>query len=369
MDYMLEILSKLPAYLIFSIQLISIIVISFMVRWFWRNVLIRIAIKTPSTLDQRLFEATEGAAQLTFIALGLSFSWNLYGRGILHYLEVIPWINADSIHSLIQHINFLFLTFSLFYLAWQALSAIILWYETDIAKRTESTLDEKIAFSLRKVSKTFFVLFFIMVLADHFNLPLSKLWAAAGIGSVAIAFAAKDTLANIISGIIILIDRPFLVGDRVELADGTFGDVIDIGLRSTRILSFDNTIYIIPNAEISNQRITNHTYPDIKIKSTHTIGVAYTSDVEKVKCVINDILAKHPRILKDQPWGIWFTEFDDSSLKLVIRYWIADYRDQFTIKDEINTEIKQRFEEEHIEIPFPQREVHIRQVSQDTSHE
>ena len=145
----------------------------------------------------------------------------------------------------------------------------------------------------------------------------------------------------------------------LELADGTFGDVTDIGLRSTKILSFDNTIHIIPNAELSMQRITNHTYPDIKLKVSHTIGVAYGSDMVKVKQIINEILLNKAEVLNDPPWGVWFTEFGDSSLNLLVRYWISDYREKFTIMDEINMEINRLFEKEGIEIPFPQRDLHI----------
>ncbi len=148
--------------------------------------------------------------------------------------------------------------------------------------KTEATLDEKILFSVRKIFKMAIVIFAVMIIADHFELPFSKLWAVAGIGSLAIALAAQDSIANLISGVIILLDRPFLTGDRIELLDGTFGDVVDIGLRSTKIISFDNTIHIIPNAKISNQRITNHSYPDFKLKVAHNIGVAYGSDMEKV---------------------------------------------------------------------------------------
>lgn len=258
-----------------------------------------------------------------------------------------------------DHICFLFIAFSLITLFWKLVFAVVEWYEKDIAPKTETTFDEKILFSTRKVLKAgFFILAFIIV-SEHFKWPISKIWAVAGIGSLAVAFAAKDTLANVISGVIILFDRPFLVGDRVELADGTFGDVVDIGLRSTKILSFDNTLDIIPNAEISNQRVTNHSYPDTMLKVALSIGVAYGSDMEKVKDILNGILKKHPQVLDEPQWGIWFTEFGDSSLNLFMRFWIRDYRDKFTVIDAINMKINRRFIEENIEIPFPQRDLHI----------
>ena len=361
MNSVLTKLSNLPSMMGFTILMLVIILLSFFIRWFWKHVLFRIARKTATTLDIRIIKATDGAVQFFFIALGYNFSWNMFGEGILEYMKNTNIMSLNFIEKQMNHIGFLFITISIFVFLWKSAMAILDWFEQDIAPKTETTLDEKIAFSARKIIKFVFIVVLAMIVADHYQIPISKLWAMAGIGSLAVALAAKDTIANMISGVIILFDRPFYIGDRIELADGTFGDVIDIGMRSTKILSFDNTIYIIPNAELSMQRITNHTYPDIKLKVAHTIGVAYSSDLEKVKRILNDILNNHPSVLKDPPWGVWFTEFADSSLNLFIRYWISDYRQKLDIIDQINMEIKRRFEEEGIEIPFPQRDVHIKQ--------
>lgn len=360
MDTVISELSELPSVIGFAILMLFFVLASFILRWFWKHVLISIARRTATTLDMRIFKATRGAAQVTFIAFGYNFSWNMFGKSIMENFNDIRIVSIEFIEKQMNHVGFLFLSVSIFVLLWKTAMAILDWFEQDVARKTETTLDEKIAFSVRKLVKFIFIVVLVMILADHYQLPISKLWAMAGIGSLAVALAAKDTFANMISGVIILFDCPFHVGDRIELADGTFGDVIDIGIRSTRILSFDNTIHIIPNAELSMQRITNHTYPDIKLKVAHTIGVAYGSDMEKVKRVLGDILRNNPMVLNEPSWGIWFTEFADSSLNLFIKYWISDYRQKFDIIDQINMEIKRRFEEEGIEIPFPQRDVHIK---------
>ncbi len=359
METVVNTLDKLPVVIGFIFQFSFFVLLSFILRWFWKNVLIRMSRKTATNLDLVFFKATVTAVQTAFIAISFSFSWKLYGEAILKKLDGISWFNTDSVWKMSNHLCFLFITFSVIYLIWKAVFAFVDWFERDVALKTETIIDEKIIYTLRKILKAGFVVITIMIIADHFDAPFSKLWAAAGIGSLAVALAAKDTFANIISGIIILFDRPFLVGDRVELTDGTFGDVVDIGLRSTKILSFDNTINIIPNAEISTQRITNHTYPDNTLRVAHHIGVAYGSDMEKIKRVINKILSENLKVLNDPEWGVYFTEFGDSSLNLLIRYWIQNYKDKFIIMDEINMIINRRFEEEHIEIPFPQQDVHF----------
>ena len=332
---------------------------SYVIRWLWRTILEHVAGKTSTILDDLVLRATKGAAQAVFIAVSLNFLWSMYGGDIGAHYKDLELFDISFAVTIMDHVCFLLLTFSILSLLWKGSFAVTDWYEREIAIQTATTLDEKIIHSLRKVLKGVFIVVAFMIVTDHFALPFGKIWAAAGIGSLAVALAAQDTFANMISGIIILVDRPFLVGDRIELADGTYGDVLDIGLRSTKIMSFDNTIYILPNSDLSAQRITNHTYPDIKIKVAHTVGVAYGSDMVNVKAILNDILKEHPLVLNKPEWGIWFTEFADSSLNILVKYWISDYRDKFTVKDEINMEINRRFEEAKIEIPFPQRDVHI----------
>ncbi len=363
MDFLLDSLNKLPAIISFAILFSIFLFFSFSIRWLWTNVLLRLSEKTSINLDKYLFLATKGAAQWVFIAAGFQFSWRMYGTSIFSGLSAITNIDIVYIKNIIEHFCSLFLSFTIIIFFWKAFFSVIDWYEKDVARKTATNIDEKIIPTVRKILNVIFFVFIIMFISDHFKLPLSKLWAVAGIGSLAVALAAKDTFANIISGVIILIDRPFLIGDRIELSDGTFGDVVDIGIRSTKILSFDNTIYILPNAEISNQRITNHCYPDYKIKIRHNIGVAYGSDLDKVKEIINDILNKHPNVLNNPSWGIYFMKFGDSSLDLLVIYWVSNYRSKFDITDEINMEIKKRFEEENIEIPFPQRDVHMKRDS------
>jgi len=366
MDTILANVRLIPAGFLFFAQVAVIILLSYVLSWFWRHVLIKIARRTTTNLDRMIFEATDRAAQMAFIFAGVNFSWKLYGSPLLSLLEEydINLINIDKLLDYGDRFFSLLFALSLVFLTGKVVFAAVDWFDRDVAQKTESTFDEKILYSLRKVFKAIFFVATFLIFIEHIGLNLSKLWAAAGIGSLALAFAAKDTLANMISGVIILFDRPFLVGDRVELADGSFGDVVDIGLRSTKILSFDNTIFILPNAEISNQRITNHSYPDYNLKVAHTIGVAYGSDLDKVKEVLNGVLVDHPLVLNEPEWGIWFTTFGDSSLDILVKYWIKDYKDKFTVLDEVNMEINKRFEAEKIEIPFPQRDVHIIKTDQ-----
>jgi len=239
-------------------------------------------------------------------------------------------------------------------------TALCDWYLLDVASKTSTTLDDEFIPVFRRMAKV--VVFFVAltIILGHFDVKITALLGAAGFASLAVALAAQETVANMISGFTILVDRPFRVGDRVELADGTVGDVCEIGLRSTKILSFDSTQLIIPNKQISAARIINHSYPDTKVKIRKDYGVAYGSDVELVKRILVEICRAHPKVLDDPEAAVYFTDFADSALIFKLVCWVSDYKDKFATTDEINTEINRRFNEEKIEIPFPQRDIHVR---------
>lgn len=184
--------------------------------------------------------------------------------------------------------------------------------------------------------------------------------ASAGILGIAIGFAAKDTLSNIISGVFILADKPYSIGDFVVLGSGITGIVSNVGLRSTRIRTFDDEEVTIPNASIANEAITNKsTGPDTgRVKVP--IGVAYGSDLEKVKEMLLDIANAHETVLKEPAPAVFFTGFGDSSLDLLLSCRVPDPLDVFGTKSELRDRINLRFAENNIEIPFPQRDVNLK---------
>jgi small-conductance mechanosensitive channel len=199
----------------------------------------------------------------------------------------------------------------------------------------------------------------IMVL-DHFGVNVSGILATAGIASLAVALAAQDTIANMIGGFCLVADKSLRPGDRVELPDGKMGDVLDIGLRTTRLLTLDDTTLIVPNSELAKSRIVNYSYPTTRMAVQQKLGIAYGSDMEKVKRVLGGIAANDPDVLKEPKPAVYFMDFGESQLNLVFFYWIANYRDQFVITDRMNVAIHRQFAEENIELPFPQRDIHIR---------
>ncbi|MBN1652887.1 MAG: mechanosensitive ion channel family protein [Deltaproteobacteria bacterium] len=193
------------------------------------------------------------------------------------------------------------------------------------------------------------------------RVDISAWLASAGILGIAVGFAAKDTLANLFSGVFILADGPYKIGDYIVLESGERGMVTDIGIRSSRILTRDDVQIIIPNAVMANTKIINESGGrHIKERIRANVGVAYGSDIDKVRVVLLDV-AKHSEYLSNDPEPIVrFREFGDSSLNFQLLGWISEPALRGRALDELNSAIYKRFAEERIEIPFPQRDVHIK---------
>jgi len=184
--------------------------------------------------------------------------------------------------------------------------------------------------------------------------------ASAGIVGIAVGFAAKDTLANFFSGIFIMADAPYKIGDMIVLDSGERGKVTDIGIRSTRILTRDDIQIVIPNAYMGNSKIVNETAGiDKKRRLVVNVGVAYGSDIDKVRAVLIDVANKSTYLAEDPEPQVRFHQFGDSSLDFKLLGWIEDPLLLGLALDELNTSIYKSFKAANIEIPFPQRDVHL----------
>jgi small-conductance mechanosensitive channel len=162
-----------------------------------------------------------------------------------------------------------------------------------------------------------------------------------------------------ISGFTIMIDRPFRIGDRIQLVGGQIGDVADIGLRSTKIKTLDNQLLVIPNSDLCNTMLTNQAFPNSRVKGRINIGVAYGSDVDQVKALLVATAGEVADVLADPVPEAYFVSFGDSALNMALFFWVEEYGTLFAVTDRINSLILKRFAEHSIEIPFPTRTVKL----------
>jgi MscS family membrane protein len=206
-------------------------------------------------------------------------------------------------------------------------------------------------------------LYFFML---AWNIDVTAWMASAGILGLAISFAAKDTLANLFAGVFILADAPYKLGDFIVLDSGERGEVTHIGIRSTRLLTRDDVEITVPNSIMGNVKITNETGgPSERYRIRIKVGVAYGSDIDTVQSVLLDVAGSNPEVCKIPQPRVRFRSFGDSSLDHELLCWVERPVLRGRVLHALNTAIYKRFLKEGIEIPFPQRDVHIKSAPPD----
>ena len=204
--------------------------------------------------------------------------------------------------------------------------------------------------------------FIIGIIAS--GIPLTQLTVLMGALGVGIGFGLQNIFNNLVSGLIIAIEKPISVGDMVELGTDT-GWIKEIGIRASNMQTFEGAEIIVPNGELISNRLTNWTLSNKRRRLEIIIGVAYKSNPHQVKELLMNILQKHPEILKLPEPDIYFTSLGDSSLNFMLNFWISDFVEGKRIRSEVLFNIFDVLKENGIEIPFPQRDLHLRSVDQD----
>jgi len=235
------------------------------------------------------------------------------------------------------------------------------WAQKTWVRRTDSSLDDGLLPILRKVAKTSIVILGVLLILGKWQIQIGPLLGALGIGGLAIGLALNSSLANIFGGIQLILDRSLIVGDKIMLDSGEVGVLLDIGLRSTKMRTYDNEVIFLPNSQLANTRVKNFTKPDATIRVTVSFGVAYGSDVARVKQVVLDAISGLDDILQEPGPQVLFLNMSEFSLEMCGRVWVDDYGKQFARKLEMTELIYNTLNESGIEIPFPTRTVYMKQ--------
>lgn len=253
--------------------------------------------------------------------------------------------------------------------------AIFVWYNTLtrlmtlIVRSFSKAGNRKIVQSgmlslLYNVMKVFAVALTGYFLFLAWDINVTAWLASAGIVGLALSFAAKDTLSNLFAGVSIIMDAPYKAGDFIVLDSGERGVVTDIGLRSTRILTRDDVEITVPNGIIGNGKIINEAGgPTAQHRIRTAVGVAYGSDIDQVIDVLSRVAAELPDILQEPEPRVRFRQFGASSLDFELLGWIAKPVDRGRMTHELNCAVYKALNNNDIEIPFPQRDVHVRTMT------
>jgi len=304
------------------------------------NYLKKLAAKTKTQLDDILIDMIEEPLVIFLSLLGIKYSLNI----LILPAEVNKFL-ASSIAVLIVCV-----------IGWGLLrvfNSLFAEYLTPLAKSTESVLDDQIISIFRKGINLIIICLTTLVAISNAGYNIGTLLAGLGIGGLALALAAQDTVGNFFGGVTLIADKPFKINDRVQV-HGHDGDIIDIGLRSTRLRTIgDNQVVTIPNSMFTSGAIKN-----ISSEPARTInldlGLTYDTTVEQIDLgmnILSDIVKKNNHVEKNYITS--FNAFNDFSLNIKFRYYIKKKENYFSVQTEINREILKQFNANKLDFAFP----------------
>jgi MscS family membrane protein len=308
------------------------------------RVLARLAQRTVSTLDDRLVSALQRPVTYALFLVGAYVA--------VHRLPVEQrWI--DRLDGVLFLGGTLLLTVAL----GRAYVILLHWYTTESKRAADGTLAAEFGPLFSKVGNMFIAVVAAITVLQHFGVNVASLVVSLGVGSLAVGLAAQDTLSNMFAGFTLMLDRPFRVGDRIQLATGETGDVETIGMRATRIRTLDDTALIVPNSLLVKERLVNLSQPSRFITTRVDVAVAYGSDLEQVKRILSEAALASKHVLADRPPAVLVTRLGEYAINLQVVFWARDYLEQGEAKSEVHEEIYRQLTQAGIEIPLPTRKV------------
>ena len=323
----------------------AFIVVGKIADWVISRIIGRFAGRSTNDFDDRLVSLVHRPVFLSFVLVGLGLATKRLGLG-----ETPTFVTVGALKTI----------------------ALVIWFNAlgdlnsltveTIRRRSRSKLVQSgmltLLHNIMKVVLVALAIYFFFLVWD---IDVTAWLASAGIVGLALSFAAKDTLSNLFAGVSIIMDAPYKNGDYIILDSGERGVVTNIGLRSTRILTRDDIEITVPNGIIGNSTIVNEAGgPSRQHRIRVGVGAAYGSDVDLILETLERVAAENAEILGEPPPRARFRRFGESSLDFELMGWIADPADRGRLQHELNIGIYKAFREEKIEIPFPQRDLHVR---------
>ncbi|WP_305042916.1 mechanosensitive ion channel family protein, partial [Geoalkalibacter sp.] len=224
-----------------------------------------------------------------------------------------------------------------------------------------SSLDRGVSDAIKKLLHYFLVFIGFLLAMSLAGIEMRNFAVLAGAFGIGIGFGLQNIVNNFVSGLILLFERPVKVGDTVVVSN-EWGTVRKIGLRSTLIETFDNSEVIVPNSQLIAEKVTNWTLTTTRARVILPVGVAYGSNVDRVMEILQEAGEKHSLVLEEPAPSAIFIGFGDSSLDFELRCYIGDVSKRLSVRSDLGRYVDRRFREENIEIPFPQRDLHLRSV-------
>ncbi|HLC60238.1 MAG TPA: mechanosensitive ion channel family protein [Candidatus Nanoarchaeia archaeon] len=313
------------------------------------KIILKLTRKTKTTMDDILVKKSNGPISIILLLIGLR-------------LALIPLGINKNLADIAVKIIFTLIYIIITYLVIIFVEAFLDNLGTKLHKKNVVILHDELVPIFKKFSRIFISLIGLMFILPIWGIQIGPLLAGLGIVGIAVAFALQSTLGNIFGGASLLMDKSIKVGDIIKLDEETIGRVVDVGLRSTKLHTFDNEIITLPNGKLADSRIINFVQPDPSVRFNVNFGVEYGSSISKVRKIVLDTLKKIPDVLKKPSPKVLMIEMGDFALKFTALFWVPGYSDRYDdTKALVVEEIYNALIKGGIKIPFPTRTVYTRQ--------
>ena len=309
------------------------------------RLILKLTKRTKTELDDLIVSRTNKPISLMLLLLGIR-------------LAISPLGIKSNILDIMEHIISSLVILVVTYTVIVIIDIILDNWARKIAERTHSQVEDEVILMFKRISRIFIFIIGLLFILPVWGVQILPVLASLGVAGIAVAFALQSTLSNVFGGASILLDKSVKVGDKIKIDDVT-GTVVDVGLRSTKIKTFDNELVTVPNGKLADSKILNFIQPDPSVRVTIDFGVEYGSDIEKVRKVVLDTIKKVPNVLKSPEPKVLMAEMADFSLKFKALFWVNTFDVKFDAKSFATEAIYNALIRAKIGIPFPTRTVYI----------
>ncbi|MFH1054031.1 MAG: mechanosensitive ion channel domain-containing protein [Candidatus Woesearchaeota archaeon] len=331
------------------ILLVAFYVLSQLIVIIFEKIFLKIASRTKTDLDDQIVKVINRPLSFILLMVGI-------------WLAVLSFGFAEKVETGLVNVIVTLVMISIAFIISGVLNVIINNWGEHFASKTKSTFDDALLPIFHRFVKIVVYILALLYILDFWGVEIAPLLASLGIAGLAIAFALQKVLGNIFGGISMILDKSLKVGDTIKINDGQLtGKVLDVGLRSTKIMTFDNEVVVVPNGTLADSQIQNLVLPDPSARVTVDFGVEYGSDPDKVKVVALKSLKGIEGLIKDDPEPfVKFINMGDFALNFRLFFYVESYTQRFAAKDVATTNIYNNLKKAKIGIPFPTRTIYMK---------
>ncbi len=324
-------------------------IIGKIVYYLFKTVGRKLTAKTKTDLDDVLIDIIEEPIVAIIVLVGVFIAFTFLG------------IQDKGINGLFNSVFKIAVIIVLAWTAFRFINALSDKILIPLSKKTKASFDDHLVPLISKGAKAIVAVIAVIMIMDSIGFDVTALIAGLGIGGLAIAFAAQETISNLFGGISLMLDKSIKIGDKIRIDSGEVGVVNEIGLRSTRIRTFSNEVIIVPNSKMANSKIINYAQPNNYGRGQIKFGVTYGTEPAKVQKIVLDILKNNLKVSKkeDRKPVVEFLSMGDFSLNFTAKFWCDDYTNVWSAERELTTAIYNGLNKNKIGIPFPTQTVYL----------